>query len=290
MSLAAISQHDQIELGAYEELWLSNDKQSFKRLASIFGAGIFSPSQLVSEDVSRSRLAEVADILASQEIEDVQAIFRGEEEYPSCLSDARYPIQMFYARGSLDILSAPRRIAIVGSRQASEMGVIRAKYLAKKLVHDGVVVISGLARGIDTAALNSAINEGGSVIGVIGTPITDYYPRENEQLQKHIASAHLLISQVPILRYNRQNYLKNRIFFPERNVTMSALSQATVIVEASDTSGSLIQARAALKQKRKLFIMENCFHRNLHWPELYQKKGALRVSSYEEIKYEMGWQ
>ena len=94
-----------------------------------------------------------------------------------------------------------------------------------------------------------------------------------------------MISQVPIKRYHEQNFRVNRIFFPERNATMSALSQATIIVEAGETSGSLIQARAALKQGRKLFILDSCFmNSNISWPHKYAEKGAIRVRDIDDIR------
>jgi DNA processing protein len=87
-----------------------------------------------------------------------------------------------------------------------------------------------------------------------------FYPRENVALQKEIAANHLLISQVPVKRYEQQaNPVANRHFFLARNITMSALTDATVIVEAGETSGTLVQARAALNQNRKLFILDSCF-------------------------------
>jgi DNA processing protein len=149
-------------------------------------------------------------------------------------------------------------------------------------------VVSGLASGIDTAAHTAALEAGGQTICVIGTPISETYPRENSELQEHIARNHLLVSQVPIIRYMRQSPKWNRLFFPERNATMSALTQATVIVEAGETSGSLIQGRAALDQGRKLFILESCFHLGLKWPERLQAAGAIRVSEYEEIRKHLG--
>ena len=84
-------------------------------------------------------------------------------------------------------------------------------------------------------------------------------------------------------RYEMQTFRGNRLFFPERNATMSALTDATVIVEAGDTSGTLIQANAALEQGRKLFVLDNCFGRGLRWPERLAANGAIRVREYGEI-------
>ena len=115
------------------------------------------------------------------------------------------------------------------------------------------------------------------------------YPKENSELQDQIASEFVVISQVPILRYERQNPPQNRLFFPERNVTMSALTDATIIVEAGETSGTLIQARAALHQNRKLFILDSCFLRNdLTWPARFEKQGAIRVRTPDDIWKNLG--
>ena len=87
------------------------------------------------------------------------------------------------------------------------------------------------------------------------------------------------------MRYESQDYRLNRFFFPERNVTMSALTEATVIVEAGQTSGTLIQARAALDQGRKLFILDSCFRDSrLSWPDKFAGKGAVRVRDYDDIR------
>jgi len=94
-----------------------------------------------------------------------------------------------------------------------------------------------------------------------------------------------LISQIPVWRYSQQGPRGNRLFFPERNVTMSALTEATIIVEAGESSGTLIQAHAALEQGRKLFILDSCFRNSsLTWPEKLAKKGAVRVVEFEDIR------
>ena len=99
---------------------------------------------------------------------------------------------------------------------------------------------------------------------------------------------HLLVSQVPLLRYRQQNYEKNRFFFPERNKTMSALSLATVIAEAGETSGALIQAKAAIDQGRRLFILDSCFqNKALSWPSKFLSQGAVCVKTYEDIREAM---
>jgi DNA processing protein len=273
-----------LELGAYEELW-AQEGQSFKSLAELFGASANDlPSSFVDPAAAQARAGEVLRILQEKRLDDVGFIVHGTIDYPQPLRDARYPVQFLYYRGNLDLLSMPARVALVGTREASEDGVKRARKLARQLVSDEVVVVSGLAKGIDTAAHTAAIEAGGQTIGVIGTPITEVYPKENAELQDRIAREYLLVSQVPVIRYARQTPHWNKLFFPERNVTMAALTQATIIVEAGETSGTLTQARAAIEQGRKVFILENCFQRGMKWPERLQAQGAIRVSEYDEIR------
>jgi DNA processing protein len=156
--------------------------------------------------------------------------------------------------------------------------------LVKALVKDNFTIVSGLASGIDTVAHETAIEVGGRTIAVIGTPLSHAYPKDNAELQRKIAREFLLISQVPVKRYEGQDYRRNRLFFPERNITMSALTEATIIVEAGETSGTLIQARAALHQGRKLFILDSCFRKRLNWPQKFADKGAVRVVDYDDIR------
>jgi DNA processing protein len=213
----------------------------------------------------------------------------GSEDYPARLRDAAHPVEFLYYRGWWDLIESPKRIAVVGSRHPSDKGIRRAKKLVQQLVQADYTIVSGLAQGIDTVAHTTALQFGGSTIAVIGTPITDYYPVDNKELQDRIAHDYLLISQVPIWRFSTQDYRMNRLFFPERNATMSAVSQATVIVEASNTSGTLAQARAALHQGRKLFILDNCFlDAELTWPKRFQDLGAIRVKHIDDIKAVLG--
>ncbi|MCH8253968.1 MAG: DNA-processing protein DprA, partial [Gemmatimonadetes bacterium] len=95
---------------------------------------------------------------------------------------------------------------------------------------DGYTIVSGLAEGIDTAAMKSAIASDGNTIGVIGTPLNRAYPKGNEALQENVATNHLLISQVPFYRYQHEHYKARRYYFPQRNATMAALSVSTIIV------------------------------------------------------------
>ena len=264
------------ELGAYEALWDKPDT-TFKTLSEKFAAR---PDALPSDFVPAAKAREYADFVQRrfQEAEVTRYGVRvhGAGEYPQKLRDAAHPIELLYYQGWWD-LAVSRSVAVVGTRNPTRDGIARTKKLVKALVKDDFTIVSGLAAGIDTVTHETAIAEGGRTIAVIGTPLSEVYPRENAPLQRKIASEFLVITQVPVKRYERQDYRKNRLFFPERNITMSALTEATIIVEAGETSGTLIQARAALQQGRELFILDNCFRKGLSWPQKFADKGAVRV-------------
>jgi DNA processing protein len=276
------------ELGAYEALWV-REGTSFKTLADTFREN---PSAVPSDFVSQSEAEQYARMalgtIRAAGIKHFGIRVRGAGEYPPRLLAAQNPVQLLYFQGNWDITDT-RCVAIVGTRKPTPEGQRRAAKLARNFVDFGFTVVSGLAAGIDTAAHTAAISAGGQTISVLGTPITTCYPPENAELQKRIADDYLVISQVPIVRYSRQMWRGNRLFFPERNVTMSALTEATVIVEAGNTSGTLVQARHALAQERKLFILDSCFKTpDLDWPAKFVERGAIRVSDFSEIKSHLG--
>jgi DNA processing protein len=277
------------EMGAYEALW-AHKSTTFKTIADCFRNNPDTvPSELVGDEEIDTALSHVTRKLEAANIRDFGVRVHGSEDYPARLRDAAHPVELLYFRGWWDLIESPKRIAVVGSRHPSDSGVLRAKKLVKQLVQADYTIVSGLAKGIDTVAHTTALQFGGNTIAVIGTPITDYYPVDNKELQDRIAHDYLLISQVPIWRFSTQDYRMNRLFFPERNATMSAISQATVIVEASNTSGTLAQARAALHQGRKLFILDNCFlDPELTWPKRFQDLGAIRVKHIDDIKAVLG--
>ncbi|MBD3640218.1 MAG: DNA-protecting protein DprA [Marinobacter sp.] len=272
------------EMSAYEALWLRQGS-TFKRLADIFRDNPdILPSEIVQPSEIKSIEARLTELLDSREYSNIGIRVEGSIDYPEKLRDARNPIRVFYYQGWWDLAETPS-VAIVGARKATAEGLRRTRKLVQGLVRDGFTIASGLAEGIDTAAHKAAIEFGGKTFAVIGTPLNHIYPKKNKALQEELKKNYLVVSQVPFLKYESQDYRSNRSFFPERNITMSALTQATIIVEASDTSGTLYQARAAVEQGRKLFILDSCFKNpDISWPERFLKKGAIRVKEYEDIR------
>jgi len=191
--------------------------------------------------------------------------------------ERKFAPPQLYAAGNRRILEEGARVAVVGSRTASPAALARTRKLVGLLIDRGIVVVSGLAYGIDTAAHQAAIAKKGRTIAVIGTSLDEAYPKENKDLQDEIRRDHLLISQFasgyPIQRKN----------FPIRNRTMALIADATVIIEASDTSGSLSQGWEALRLGRGLFITKAVAENaSLSWPEKMMPYGA-RILSDETV-------
>jgi len=186
------------------------------------------------------------------------------------------PATLFVA-GDPQILCHGARVAIVGSRKASAQDLARARTLATRLCEREIVVVSGLAAGIDTAAHHATLAVGGRTIAVLGTPLDHVYPTTNTALQHHIMREHLCISQFPAgAPIHRKN-------FPMRNRTMALLSDATVIIEATDTSGSLVQGWEALRLGRGLFIAQSVAEdATVSWPTKLLYYGG-RVLSDETL-------
>ncbi len=273
---------------SYETLWGMKDATQ-KTIAELFRRYPGLPSRVLKElRTGKMFLDELDELYESvrsflETISGFSVSVHGAFQYPEALRDAQYPLELFYYRGQIELIEG-RCISLVGARKVSNEGVKRASRLSSELVDSGFTIVSGLAHGVDTHAMKSAINAGGRTIGVIGTPINQVYPKENTELQEQVAKEYLLVSQVPFFRYQHQPFTTKRYYFPQRNETMAAISEATVIVEASDTSGSLTQARAALQQGRKLFILNSCFENpNITWPKTYEERGAVRVRTTDDI-------
>ena len=272
------------EMGAYEALWVQ-PSTTFKSLSERFARH---PGSVPSDFVRRAEAHECA-VFAKRRFEEAEVErfgvrVHGAGEYPEMLRDAAHPVELLYYQGWW-VLASSRSVAVVGARKPSRDGLARTKRLVRALVADDFTVVSGLAAGVDRMAHETAIEENGRTIAVIGTPLSHTYPKEHGALQRHISEHFLLVSQVPVKRYESQDYRRNRFFFPERNVTMSALTEATVIVEAGETSGTLIQARAALRQGRKLFILDSCFRNSrLTWPARFVGKGAIRIRDCDDLR------
>lgn len=192
--------------------------------------------------------------------------------------ERKHAPKTLYLAGNPELLNIVPRVAIVGTRDATTAGLRRASRLARELSRQGVVVVSGLARGIDTAVHRATISSGGRTIAVLGNPIDQFYPGENADLQRAIAESHLLVSQFP------SGHPSGRGNFPRRNRTMALLTDATVIVEAGEGSGTISQGWEALRLGRRLFVMRSVMDNpGLEWPSEMRQYGAEVLSTTEEL-------
>ncbi|HET9394214.1 MAG TPA: DNA-processing protein DprA [Candidatus Rubrimentiphilum sp.] len=202
---------------------------------------------------------------------------KGTVGYPTRLAETPDAPQFLFVRQQANVLDLPS-LSVVGTRQASQDGRDRARRLAHLLARRGIVVCSGLAAGIDEAAHLGCLEAGGITIAVLGTPLTRVYPKEHAALQERIGFVGAVVSQF----HPKSKTLP--LCFPLRNATMSGLSLGTVVIEASETSGALVQARKALQQGRKLFIPRSALDSDrLRWPRQYVNRGAHVFATIDEL-------
>jgi DNA processing protein len=192
--------------------------------------------------------------------------------------EEKYAPKELYVAGELSVPLPGPRSAVIGSRNASSEGLEAAGNIARTLARRGVIVVSGLAEGIDTSAHKAAIEEGGHTIAVLGTPLDRVYPQKNLQLQDVIMRHHLAISQFPT---GHSTQPKD---FVVRNRTMALISDASIIVEAKDTSGSLHEGWEALRLGRPLFIWHSIMKdSSLSWPKKMITYGATVLTGPEQV-------
>jgi DNA processing protein len=192
--------------------------------------------------------------------------------------EKRHAPEKLYACGDVSFLEAAARVAVVGSRNASLPGRKRVARLVGALVDRDVVIVSGLAAGIDTAAHEVTLERGGRTIAVLGTPLDEAHPPSNAPLQRRLMEEHLVVSQFPA------GHPTLRSNFPRRNRTMALLCHASVIVEAGESSGTLSQGWEALRLNRPLFILKSVFENTgLTWPEEMLEYGARVLEDPEQI-------
>jgi DNA processing protein len=188
------------------------------------------------------------EVRAAEEAVGARLVTVLDEDYPRNLRLIFNPPPFLFYRGALERRDV-RSVAVVGTRRASGEGLRRAAKMARALVAQDVTVLSGLAAGIDEAAHEAALAAGGRTIAVMGTGITRVYPKHNEPLAERIAHSGALVSQF----WPTQPPAKHT--FPRRNIVTSGMSQGTVVIEASRTSGAKMQARLALEHGKLAFLV-----------------------------------
>ena len=187
--------------------------------------------------------------------------------------EAKNAPKTLHIAGDIGLLRVGRRVSVVGSRRVSDKGVQRTQSLVRELAANDIIVVSGMAVGVDTIAHRAAMEAGGRTVAVLGTSLDDAYPKENRALQERMMDTQAVVSQfapgAPMAKRN----------FPMRNRTMALLSDATIIVEAEESSGTKYQGWEALRLGREVFLMQSMVdRRDLSWPQEMLRYGAQALS------------
>ncbi|MDQ6806617.1 MAG: DNA-protecting protein DprA [Actinomycetota bacterium] len=223
----------------------------------------------------RPELEDAASQIAAWDAGGMRMVTVLDPDYPPNLRAVHDRPPLVFVAGRLAPGDA-RSVAVVGARSASERGTAAATAIAEQLVETGYTVVSGLAAGIDTAAHSAALAAKGRTVAVIGTGLRRVYPPQNAALQRRIATDFAVISQFwPDAPPSRRS-------FPMRNAVMSGFALATVVVEASQSSGSRMQARLALEHGRPVLLLQSLLAHE--WArEFAGRPGAHVVGSAAEV-------
>ncbi|MEV8512862.1 DNA-processing protein DprA [Dactylosporangium sp. NPDC051484] len=239
------------------------------RRALYFGATLFDDDNAIDR-VLDAAAAEVRDWLAGGIA--VHCLF--DDTYPAQLRDIHQMPPVVFTRGTL--AGDRRAVAVVGTRNPTERGLATARTVAGALAESGVTVVSGLAKGIDTAAHEAALRVGGRTVAIIGTGVNRYYPATNRSLQDQIVKDGLVLSQFwPDASPTKQT-------FPMRNAVMSGYAAATVVIEAAYQSGARMQARLALQHGRPVVLIDSLLVHD--WARDYATRpGVMVVRTVEQL-------
>jgi len=205
-------------------------------------------------------------------------ITREDEAYPERLLEIYDPPAVLWIRGNVALLGRPG-IAVVGTRQPSPYGVGMAEMLSRDLANRRLTVLSGMARGVDTAVHKGALDAGGKTIAVWGTGIDVVYPKENKKLAERIVeSGGAIVSEYPLGTFPApQN-------FPIRNRILSGMSVGVLVIEAGEYSGTRITARCAMEQNRDVYAVPgNVTNKNAWGPNTLIKQGAKLTATWEDV-------
>lgn len=191
--------------------------------------------------------------------------------------EQKFAPPILWTKGDTALLERHPRVAVVGTRSPSAEGERRTRRLVKELVKVGAVVVSGLAEGVDTIAHTQTLALGGRTIAVLGTPLDEAFPKANTSLQERVGERDLLVSEfAPGSKVSRGN-------FPRRNRTMALVSDASVIVEAGATSGTISQGWEAIRLGRPLFLLKSLVDAGLPWPREMVEHGAFVLNSMADL-------
>ena len=214
---------------------------------------------------------------------NVEFISRESDDFPSLLKDIPNAPTGLFCLGKLPPEDSPK-VAVIGSRRCSEYGLIASRLVAKPLSEAGAVIVSGMARGIDSMAHRGAIQGGGKTVAVLGTGVDICYPAENRNLRQDIVSYGCLVSEYP------PGTTAKKHFFPQRNRIISGMSLGVIVVEASKKSGTLGTVNHATDQGREVFAVPGNISSKLsEGTNALIRDGAHPVSDYTDVLYVLGF-
>lgn len=232
--------------------------------------------------LSRETFAQAEAQCQKLEAIGATAITLADENYPKLLKEIADPPIVLYARGNFEMAFSQPTIAVIGARRASTYGQYAAEMLATELAGNGITIVSGLARGIDTTAHRSAITAKGQTLAVMGSGLDQIYPKENTQLAVDIEASGGLLSELPL---GSPPLPQN---FPFRNRIIAGMCFGVLVVEAAERSGSLITARLAMEQNREVFAVPgNITSANSFGPNYLIKDGAKLVQHWRDVVEEL---
>ena len=224
--------------------------------------------RLFKVDEQTLTLDELEEHVHAWEREGIALITVLDRAYPANLRMVYDRPPALFVRGTLKPADE-RSVAVVGTRSATEAGLRRAQTVVRDLANAGYTVVSGLAAGIDTAAHRAALDAGCRTVAVIGTGVRQSFPKSNAALQEQLSREHAVISQFWPGQEAR------RWTFPLRNAVMSGFARATVVIEASHTSGARMQARLALEHGRPTFLMNSLLEHK--WAQGHAQRSSAYV-------------
>lgn len=268
-------------LGPVKKFALLNKFETAKRIYNATEKEILKVDGMSDKIVQNMQKAKDAKLLEKYEKyilkNDIKIINISDDNYPAKLKNIYAPPITIFAKGDISLLNS-KSIAIVGSREPSKYGIYVAEKFSKELSKEGITIVSGLARGIDTFAHIGALSSFGKTIAVLGSGIDVVYPKENAKYYREISEKGLIISEYIV---GTAPESKN---FPQRNRIISGLSDGVLVVEARKNSGTMITTDFALEQGKELYVIPGNITSNLSaGTNNLIKEGAKLVTDVYEI-------
>jgi DNA processing protein len=231
----------------------------------------------IYQDILEKRPIDKNEIIETVKNHNISYITLLDKRYPTSLKTIFKPPFVIFYKGNIELLNSPKKkIAVIGSREHSEYGKKSTESICKDLSKENIIVVSGLAKGIDSIAHQATIDNNGSTIAVLGNGLNVIYPKENEMLYKEIEEKGLIISEYPL------NVMPNSANFPKRNRIIAGISDGVLVIEAKEKSGTMNTVSHALEDGKQIFCVPERNFSNSGCNKLI-KEGAKLVENCKDI-------